>query len=43
MLRDVVAQGQSKSQRIKTVYGHFFPRAMLMRKETARRTGAIPE
>ena len=42
-LRDVVAQGRSKSRRIKNVYGYFFPRAMLMLRETARKTGAFPE
>ena len=30
LLRDVVAQGPSKSRRIKNVFGYFFPRAMLM-------------
>ena len=35
MLRDVVAQGPSKSRRIKNVYDYFFPRAMLMLRETA--------
>ena len=43
MFRDVVAQGPLKSRRIKNVYGYFFPRAMLMLRETARKTGAFPE
>ena len=43
MLRDVVAQGLSKSRRIKNVYGYFFPRAMPMLRETARETGTFPE
>ena len=43
MLRDVVAQGPPKSLRIKDVYGFFFPRAMPMLRETARKTGAFPE
>ena len=43
MLRDVVAQGLSKSRRIKNVYGYFFPRAMRMPRETAREKRAFPE
>ena len=39
MLRDVVAQGPSKSRRIKNVYGYFFPRAMLMRRERPAKQG----
>ena len=42
-LRDVVAQGPSKSRRIKNVYGYFFPRTTLMLRQTARKTGAFPE
>ena len=43
MLRDVVAQGPSKSGHIKNVDGYFFSRAMLVLKGTARKTGTFPE
>ena len=43
IFRDVVAQGPSVSRRIKNVDGYFFPRAMLMLRETARKTGDFPE
>ena len=43
MLRDVVAQGPSKSRRIKNVDGYFFPRATLMLRQTARKTEAFRE
>ena len=43
MPRDVVDQRPSKFRRIKTVYGFFFPRAMSMLRETARKTGAFSE
>ena len=44
MLRDAVAQGLSKSRRIKNVYRYFFPRAtMLMLRGKARKTEAFPE
>ena len=43
MFRDVVAQGPLKSRRIKNVYGYFFPRAMLMLRETARKIETFPE
>ena len=46
MLRDV-AQGPSKSRRIKNFYGYtvllYCPRAMLMLRGKARKTGAFPE
>ena len=42
-LRDVVAQGPSKSHRIKNVYGYFFPRAMLILRGKACTTGAFLE
>ena len=43
MLRDVVAQGPSKSRRIKIVDGYCFPRAMLMLRGEAIKTGYFPE
>ena len=43
MFRDVVAQGRSKSRRIKNVDGYFFSRAVLMLRGTARKAGAVPE
>ena len=43
MLRDFVAQGPSKSRRVKNVYGYFFPRAMLMLRKTARKIWTLPE
>ena len=39
MLRDVFAQRPSKFRRIRNVYDPFFPRAMLMLRETAHETG----
>ena len=43
MLRDVVGQGASKSRRVYNVDGYFFPRAMLMLRETARKIETFPE
>ena len=43
MLRDVVAQGPSKSRRIKNVYGCFFPRASVILRQTVCKTEACPE
>ena len=43
MLRDVVAQGPCNSRCIKNVYSYFFPRAMHMLRETARKAGTFPE
>ena len=37
LIGNVVAQGPSKSRRKKNLYGYFFPRAMLMLRETARK------
>ena len=41
-LRDVVAQGPSKSRRIKNVDGYFFHKAMLMLRGTARKNRGFP-
>ena len=41
MLRDVVAQEPSMSRRIKNVYGFCFPRAVLIIRGKARKTGAF--
>ena len=43
IVRDVVAQGPSKSRRKRKVDGFLFPRAMLMLRQTARKTEAFPE
>ena len=43
MLRDVVAQGPSKSRHIENVDDYFFPRARLMLRGKARKSGAFPE
>ena len=43
MHKDVVAQGPSKSRRKKRFTATFFPRAMLVLREAARKTGAFPE
>ena len=40
MLKDVVAQGPSKSRRIKIVDRYFVPRAMFMLSGKARKTGS---
>ena len=43
MLRDIVAQGPSKSPPMKNVDGYVFPRATLMLRMKARKSGAFPE
>ena len=43
LLRDVVAQGPSKSRRIKNVGGFLFPRAMLVHRVWPPKTGAFAE